>query len=168
MPRIRLAIDQEEQEFELNRQGNLVRMSAPSFDAEVHVIRQEESLLLLEYTDADNVRHTIAVAGEASGDARQWWVDGRILRGKRLRGRATAASSVEGSLSSSIPAVVSQLLVSVGDRVQAGDKLLLLESMKMVIPIQTPTDGIVSQINCAPGESVAAGIPLVEITPDES
>jgi len=47
--------------------------------------------------------------------------------------------------------------------VAAGDKLILLESMKMVIPIVSPRDGIVARVLCAPGESVPAGVPLVEL-----
>jgi 3-methylcrotonyl-CoA carboxylase alpha subunit len=68
-----------------------------------------------------------------------------------------------GSLSASIPAVVAEVLVSVGETVAAGDKLILLESMKMVIPIQAPYDGAVTKINCTAGESVQAGVPLIEI-----
>jgi len=47
--------------------------------------------------------------------------------------------------------------------VAAGDKLILLESMKMVIPIQAPRDGRVARVLCAPGDSVPAGVPLVEL-----
>ena len=35
--------------------------------------------------------------------------------------------------------------------------------MKMVIPIQAPYAGIVTQLKCQPGESVQAGIPLIEL-----
>ena len=48
-----------------------------------------------------------------------------------------------------------------------GDKLILLESMKMVIPIQAPHAGRVGRILCAPGDSVPAGVPLLEIEPHE-
>ena len=53
--------------------------------------------------------------------------------------------------------------VQPGDRVEAGDKLVLLESMKMVIPITAPHDGRVSKVHCRPGDSVPAGAPLLEI-----
>ena len=69
----------------------------------------------------------------------------------------------DGSLASAIPAVVSQLLVAPGDVVAAGDKLILLESMKMVIPILAPHAGRVSRVHCAPGDSVPAGVALLEI-----
>lgn len=168
MTRVRLSIADQEQTFELSRQGERVHVGRDDRSIEVRVVYQDDATMLLEYVDADNLRHTIAVAGAVSGDQRHLWVDGRNLTVKRLRGQTAAAGPVDGSLSSSIPAVVSQLLVSTGDPVQAGDKLLLLESMKMVIPIQSPVDGVVTAINCVAGESIAAGVPLVEITPDES
>ncbi len=61
---------------------------------------------------------------------------------------------------------MSQILVAVGDLVEPGDKLILLESMKMVIPILAPHGGRVSHIHCAPGDSVPAGVPLLEIEPE--
>jgi biotin carboxyl carrier protein len=54
-------------------------------------------------------------------------------------------------------------LVKIGDAVAVGDKLILLESMKMVIPIQAPCDSTVTAIHCTPGESVQAGVPLLEL-----
>lgn len=168
MTRVHLSISDKKQTFELSRQGEQVYVAGEELSAEVHILFQDGEKLLLEYVDGDNVRHTIAMAGVAAGDSRHLWVDGRNLTVKRLRGQTAPAGPVDGSLSSSIPAVVSQVLISVGDRVQVGDKLLLLESMKMVIPIQSPVDGKVATINCEAGGSVAAGVQLVEITPNES
>ena len=43
----------------------------------------------------------------------------------------------------------------------AGDRLILLESMKMIIPIVAPADGVVQAIHCVAGDSVAPGVPLI-------
>ena len=67
------------------------------------------------------------------------------------------------ALTLTIPAVVADILVSVGDQVADGDKLILLESMKMIIPIQAPYSGTVTALHCAKGDSVQAGIPLIEL-----
>ena len=99
------------------------------------------------------------------GDKRQLWIDGRTLAAERVRQRGGGAA-VEGSLAAAIPAVVSQILVAPGDLVAAGDKLILLESMKMVIPIVAPRAGRVSRVLCDVGESVPAGVALIEM--DES
>jgi urea carboxylase len=56
-----------------------------------------------------------------------------------------------------LPANVWQVLVKQGDQVNAGDKLVILEAMKMEIPITAPLSGRVSQILCAPGKLVTPG-----------
>jgi urea carboxylase len=54
-----------------------------------------------------------------------------------------------------------QLKVSVGDRVQAGSILLVLESMKMEIEVPCEASGEVVDIRCQPGHTVTAGQTLV-------
>nr|VUD30927.1 Urea carboxylase [Raoultella sp. NCTC 9187] len=44
-----------------------------------------------------------------------------------------------------------------GSRVRAGDVLLVLESMKMEIPLLAPCDGVIAEVNVQPGASVRAG-----------
>jgi biotin carboxyl carrier protein len=79
------------------------------------------------------------------------------------QGTAAPPDQHTTSLSASIPAVVSEILVKVGQEVKIGDKLILLESMKMILPIQAPRAGFVTAINCVPGQAVQPGIQLVEI-----
>lgn len=50
---------------------------------------------------------------------------------------------------------------AVGDVVEEGDVLLILESMKMEIPVEAELDGRVSQLLCAEGDAVAEGQPLL-------
>jgi urea carboxylase len=47
--------------------------------------------------------------------------------------------------------------------VQNGQKLILLESMKMILPIVAPCDGRIVAIHCQPGRAVQTGVQLVEI-----
>ena len=90
-------------------------------------------------------------------------VDGRSFTALRVRRQGSGPETAGGSLTATIPAVVSQILVAPGDIVAAGDKLILLESMKMVIPILAPHAGRVSRIHFATGDSVPAGVALLEI-----
>lgn len=50
-----------------------------------------------------------------------------------------------------------QVQTVAGSRVRAGDVLLVLESMKMEIPLLAPCDGVIQQVNVQPGASVRAG-----------
>ena len=130
--------------------------------AEVRVVHRDGARLLLEITWPDGTTQRVRLAGARLGDKRQLWIDGRVLTAERVRRRGGGAAT-EGSLAAAIPAVVSQILVAPGDAVAAGDKLILLESMKMVIPIVAPRAGRVARVLCAVGESVPAGLPLVEM-----
>jgi urea carboxylase len=64
-----------------------------------------------------------------------------------------------------LPANVWQVLVQPGTRVQAGEKLIVLEAMKMEIPVTALESGVVSEILCAPGRQVSPGQALCLIEP---
>ncbi len=50
---------------------------------------------------------------------------------------------------------------SVGDVVNAGDVLIILESMKMELPLEAPVGGKIAEIRCKEGQSVSEGDVLV-------
>jgi acetyl-CoA carboxylase biotin carboxyl carrier protein len=54
---------------------------------------------------------------------------------------------------------------AVGDVVEEGDVLLILESMKMEIPVEADLNGRVSELLCAEGDAVADGQPLLVLEP---
>lgn len=58
---------------------------------------------------------------------------------------------------------VLQVDVAVGDEVAAGDTVLLLESMKMEIPVIAEVGGVVQQVKVAAGDVVQEGDLLVEL-----
>lgn len=59
--------------------------------------------------------------------------------------------------------VVVEVLVAVGQTVAVGDRLLVLEAMKMKTPVTATRAGQVSKILVAPGDAVEGGQPLVTI-----
>ncbi|WP_210532325.1 urea carboxylase [Pantoea ananatis] len=61
-----------------------------------------------------------------------------------------------------------QVQTTVGSRVQAGDVLVVLESMKMEIPLLAPCDGIIQQVNVQPGSAVRAGQRVAVIVEDNT
>ena len=69
-----------------------------------------------------------------------------------------------GALSAPMPATVRSVLVAAGDHVVAGQPLIVLEAMKMELPLRAPAAGIVQRVHCAAGDLVQPGTPLVEIT----
>ena len=51
--------------------------------------------------------------------------------------------------------------VAIGQQVSAGDTLLILESMKMEMPVEAPESGKVIEIRCAEAQPVSEGDVLV-------
>lgn len=56
-----------------------------------------------------------------------------------------------------------ELLVEPGDSVDEGDELVILESMKMEIPVEAPVAGSVAQVHIAQGDQVQEGDPLITL-----
>lgn len=152
-----------EQSVQASRQGNEIRVELGGETAVFQLISQSEEGILLERTLPDGSRQQWRLVGHKDGVKRMIWLNGRTYQYERVLPRGAGAASQDVSLAATIPAVVADILVSQGDTVTAGDKLILLESMKMVIPIQAPYDGTVTAINCTKGESVQAGTPLIEL-----
>ena len=68
---------------------------------------------------------------------------------------APAAGAVK--VSASVPGKVLKVVASVGQAVKAGDNIIILESMKMEIPVVAPKDGTVASIDTSEGASVENG-----------
>lgn len=58
------------------------------------------------------------------------------------------------NVESEVTGTVWKVEVSVGEQVEEGDVLLILESMKMEIPVEAPANGTVSEIRVEPEEAV--------------
>ena len=72
-------------------------------------------------------------------------------------------SAVANQVAAYMPGRVVELLVSEGDRVQAGQGILVLEAMKMENEIQAEKDGVVERFFVANGQAVEGGDLLYEI-----
>ena len=76
---------------------------------------------------------------------------------------APSAGGGSGTIVAPIPGVVTKILVSVGDSVEAGQVVLKLEAMKMENDISTPGAGTVKQVAVADGAEVGDGQLLLVI-----
>jgi biotin carboxyl carrier protein len=62
-----------------------------------------------------------------------------------------------------MPGTVIGVHVRPGDAVRARAPLVVLEAMKMEIPVHSPFEGTVRAVHVAPGDRVAGGTVLVEL-----
>jgi acetyl-CoA carboxylase biotin carboxyl carrier protein len=70
------------------------------------------------------------------------------------------------SIDAHITGTVWTVDVAVGDRVEVGQEVVVLESMKMEMPVESEVSGTVVEVLCESGQSVEEGAPLVIV--DES
>lgn len=79
--------------------------------------------------------------------------------------KASTAESATTVLAA-MPGVIAQVLVEVGHVVQPGDVVIVLEAMKLMMPLAAKAAGRVRAVHGAVGQIVTSGAVLVEIDPD--
>jgi 3-methylcrotonyl-CoA carboxylase alpha subunit len=99
------------------------------------------------FNDADGGRTTLVLPAPA-------WL--RALGGN-VRGAAA------GTLRAPMPSLIVEVKVNVGDRVEVGDAIVVLESMKTETVLRAPVAGVVRAIACVKGEMVEEGRELVDV-----
>ena len=109
-----------------------------------------------------------------AGPAHDRWVfwNGQIFRADFSHRPAAGANrpgalAREGramSLTAPMPARVSRILVRNGARVSKGDTLIVLEAMKMELPVRAPGDAAVTAVHCQEGELVQADALLMDLS----
>ncbi|MDR3269544.1 MAG: biotin/lipoyl-binding protein [Tannerella sp.] len=85
------------------------------------------------------------------------------LSGTPLVSRPASSSGSSKAVKSPLPGIILSIDCKVGDDVKKGQKLLVLEAMKMENVISADQDGKVSEINVNKGDSVLEGADLVII-----
>ena len=107
----------------------------------------------IAYAVADRARTWVFIEGHAY-----------VIEGDDREGHARAHTTDDQmALSAPMPATVVAIIVAPGQEVAAGDLLVMLEAMKMELPIRAPRAGRVKTLACRQGELVQPGVPLVEM-----
>ena len=109
-------------------------------------------------------RWRIAVASDANAT---WvFVDGQIAR-LDLEGPGASTgrrrSRGAGDVMSPMPATVVAINAVAGQAVTEGETIIVLEAMKMELPIKAPRSGVVKAVHCAKGDLVQPGVNLLEL-----
>jgi biotin carboxyl carrier protein len=133
----------------------------------VRVLRRERSGLCvllgdrvisgLIQRDADG--HTLEIESEGKRYRGRVRTDAVDAMEQKLHGPAAANGALK--ISSPIPGLVKEVRIVVGDTVQAGQTIVVLEAMKMENQIAAPHDGTVETLAVAAGQTVPAGALLL-------
>jgi biotin carboxyl carrier protein len=85
------------------------------------------------------------------------------LREKAARAAREHSPAVLASLNAQIPGRVTKVWVAAGQQVEAGQRLLAVEAMKMENELRAPRAGRVDAVHVAPGQTVERNDPLVSL-----
>jgi biotin carboxyl carrier protein len=106
----------------------------------------------------------------ATGPATDRWIfwNGHVFHGDfRVEGPSrsggTPRTASAQALSAPMPARVIRILATPGGVVKKGDTLVVLEAMKMELPIRALADATVAAVHCAEGELVQADQVLIDL-----
>lgn len=105
----------------------------------------------------------VAVAADA---AHTWaFFEGHVWKIERAGsgGRRAGRGRGDNGVMAPMPATVVAINTAPGRPVNEGDTVIVLEAMKMELPIKAPRSGVVKAMNCAMGELVQPGVILLEL-----
>lgn len=135
-------------------------------------VRASLSGQILNVHAADHTRFVFPVIGRA--------LDGAVVvatalgnirftvaRGEQLAG-AAGARAAQKAIKSSMPGKILKLLCKAGDKIEAGQPLLIIEAMKMENEIRAVHSGVIEEIVVQPGQKVETGEILLKLGTGES
>lgn len=88
---------------------------------------------------------------------------GMVDASRESKGSKRPKATKEGHVTSSMPGTIVEVMVSEGDKVTAGDSVLVIEAMKMENEVPAPVSGTVKSINVSKGDTVNPDEALMEI-----
>jgi 3-methylcrotonyl-CoA carboxylase alpha subunit len=101
--------------------------------------------------------------------ATEVWLDGvvhRIASPSPKRGGKTRVESHQSQLVAGMPGVVLQLRAEVGQTVEPGQVLVVMESMKMELTLEAPRAGRVQSVHCQVGQMIEMNALLIQLEPN--
>jgi 3-methylcrotonyl-CoA carboxylase alpha subunit len=117
-----------------------------------------------EEEEAPPIDHAAALKPAVAPESYDPWNSGattvRAQIAPALARRKTASAAA--ALTAPMPATVIKVQARAGDAVKKGDVMVVLEAMKMELPLRALGDGVVSAVRCREGELVQADATLVE------
>ena len=118
---------------------------------------------LVNVSEPDKDGHR-TVTYELNGMTRENLMADKSLAAK-VKHRPKANLNDPRQIPAPIPGLIATIAVSVGHKVNKGDKLLMMEAMKMQTTVSAPLDGVVEEILVAIGDTVESKDLLLKLRP---
>jgi pyruvate carboxylase subunit B len=95
--------------------------------------------------------------GKATVNGKVYDVDIHEGKSANLKGVSKTLSQKSTEITAQMPGKVMRIFAKKGERIKAGESILIIEAMKMEVQITTPVEGILSDIAVSEGEQVTTG-----------
>ena len=148
--------------IEIKRDGEKVFAKVDDREYELESSEPEPNVFLLKHAGRIHEFYIAPATQPGSPQivsSRMADVEVSLIDPKRLRGSGIAGASADGlaEIRTMMPGKVVRLIANVGDAVEKGDAVLVVEAMKMQNDLKAPKDGIVKEIRVSEGTTVTAG-----------
>lgn len=81
----------------------------------------------------------------------------------RFASESDSKDETHENLTAPMPGTIVKVLVEIGDKVEDGTPIIIIEAMKMETKLYSSISGVVNKINCSAGEQVDSDFVLVEL-----
>jgi biotin carboxyl carrier protein len=156
--KLQAKVDDVTHEVEIRRDGRSVFARVDGREYELEASEPEPNIYLLKhegriYEFFVNPGDT-AIVSSSSGD-----VSVRLIDPKKLRSAGSAGDHADGAaeIKTAMPGKVVRVMAAIGDEVEKGDPVLVVEAMKMQNDLKAPKAGTVKEIRVSEGATVGAG-----------
>lgn len=154
----------------INEYGHARVLPTPAFfyglkpGEEISVEIQEGKILIIKliYVSEPDKEGLRTLTFELNGRARECVIVDKSIKSEVKR-RTKADSADKMQIGAPIPAMVSAVTATVGHKVKKGEKLIILEAMKMQTTVYALTDGIIEQVEVQAGDQVESKDLLVKL-----
>lgn len=147
--------------FDVSIQGKTYRVEVPDPGASPLQVIVDGELFAVGIVDTEAAGRSPSPA--APPPAPQPTALPSIARVEVARPAVPAGADTGGDIVAPMPGTILTMDVQVGQAVEAGQQVCVLEAMKMKNPIRTTHAGVVAEIAAQPGQSVAYGALLVRL-----
>jgi 3-methylcrotonyl-CoA carboxylase alpha subunit len=169
--RMRVSLDDDGTPVSIERIGDAWRVSTGAEGASIDYRAQwfAPDQLLLSPRNGASRRFGLSRDGDATvvnqlGTRWRFMVASEVEALARVATHSTAGGN---DVRSEMPGAITTINVAVGDVVEGGDVLVVMEAMKLIFPLAAPRAGTVAAVRCAVGDIVARGVTLVQIEPSD-
>lgn len=158
--RHQLTVERTENGYRVHTGGRSVECQCRLVSPTSRLLLKGQMPILVHLVKVDRAYH-VFVAGET-------FLVTRPLSASRQEATRQEAASRNGEICAPMPGRLLKVLAREGQRVAPGDRLAIVEAMKMEHEVRSPVAGVIRKVNFREDALVAPGQPLVEIDVDDS